>query len=208
MSLIYHDGAIVLVLQFNDLRQLGQVALHGEYTINDDQLDGLVRQLGQHALQVFHVVVLVVELRGKAQTASIDNARVVAVVTDDIVATAHDDGEHTLVDGETRRVAQHVFLADIFGYLFFELDVQVECAVEKSAACTARTIFVERSVGSGDDAWIAGKACVGVGAKHKNLMSVDIGYFGTLHTCDFAEIRVHSSLHKLLRRSVAFVLFL
>ena len=32
--------------------------------------------------------------------------------------------------------AQHVFLADIFGYLFFELDVQVECAVEKSAACT------------------------------------------------------------------------
>ena len=62
MSLVYHDRAVVLMLELNDFRQVSQIALHREHTVNNDELDSLLRELREHALQIFHIVVLVVEL--------------------------------------------------------------------------------------------------------------------------------------------------
>ena len=62
MSLVYHDRAVVLMLEFNDFRQVSQIALHREHTVNNDEFDSLLRELREHALQIFHIVVLVVEL--------------------------------------------------------------------------------------------------------------------------------------------------
>ena len=53
------------MLEFNDFGQLGQITFHREDAIDNDELDGLLGQFLKHALQVFHVVVLVVELSGK-----------------------------------------------------------------------------------------------------------------------------------------------
>ena len=44
MSLVNHDGTIVLVLQFDNLWQFGEVTLHGEYTVSYDKLDGIMRK--------------------------------------------------------------------------------------------------------------------------------------------------------------------
>ena len=65
MSLIDHDRAVVLVLQLYDGWQICKIALHREHTIHHDELDGLIRQLLQHTLQILHVVVLIMELLGK-----------------------------------------------------------------------------------------------------------------------------------------------
>ena len=58
MSLVYHDRAVVLMLELNDFRQVSQ----REHTVNNDELDSLLRELREHALQIFHIVVLVVKL--------------------------------------------------------------------------------------------------------------------------------------------------
>ena len=36
MSIVHHDGGLVFLSQFNDARQVGDVTLHGEDTINHD----------------------------------------------------------------------------------------------------------------------------------------------------------------------------
>ena len=72
VSLVHHDRTVVLVLQFDNLRQLCKIALHGEYAIDNNKLDGLVGQLLEYALQVFHVIMLVVQLLGKRKSASVD----------------------------------------------------------------------------------------------------------------------------------------
>ena len=112
VGLVDHDGTVVLVLQLNDLGQLGQIAFHREDAIDDDELYGVVRQLLQHALQVGHIVVLIVQLTSEREAASIHDTGVVAIVADDIVVLAYYHCQNTLVHGESRREAKAVFLAD------------------------------------------------------------------------------------------------
>ena len=90
------------MLQLNDLRQFGEVALHREHAVDHDQFDGILRQCLEDTLQVFHVVVLIVQLLGERQTASVYDRSVVAVVTDDIVVLTTYHSEHTLIHGESR----------------------------------------------------------------------------------------------------------
>ena len=90
------------MLEFDNLGQLGEVALHGEHTVDDNQFDSLLRQFLKHALQIVHVVVLIVQLLGKGQTASVDNRSVVTVVADHIIVLAEQCGNHALIHRETR----------------------------------------------------------------------------------------------------------
>ena len=76
------------MLKLDDFRQLGKVALHREHAIDNDELDGLMRQTLEHALEVFHVVVLVVELLSEGQTTSVNDRCVVAVIADHVVVHA------------------------------------------------------------------------------------------------------------------------
>ena len=95
VCLIHHDRTVVLMLQLDNCRQIGQVAFHGEHAVNDNQLDSFLRQFLEHTLQIFHVIMFIVKLGGEAQTAAIYDACMVAVVTDDIIATPDDHGENT-----------------------------------------------------------------------------------------------------------------
>ena len=124
------------MLELDDLRQLGQVTLHGEHTVDDNQFDCLVGQRLEDALQVFHVVVLVVKLLGKRKTTAIDNGSMVAVVSDDLVVLTADDGEHTLVHREACGEAEGLVLADVFCEVLLQLHVEVERSVEETAAGT------------------------------------------------------------------------
>ena len=162
MSLVDHDRAVVLVLELNDCWQISQVALHREHTVDDNELDSLLGQLLEHTLEVGHVVMLVVELTGKRETTAIDDTGVVAIVADDIVVLAYYHCQHTLIDGEAGREAQAVVLADELGDFLFQLDVQVERSVEEAATGTTRTVFVECTLGSVDDALVASQTCIGV----------------------------------------------
>ena len=102
VCLVDHYRAVVLLLQRHYLRQLGQVALHGEHAIDDNELDGILRQLLQQPLQVFHVVVLVVQLASKSQTAPVNDGGMVTIVADDIVVLAQQCWDDALIDAESR----------------------------------------------------------------------------------------------------------
>ena len=97
MSLVNHDRAVVLVLELNDSRQVSQVALHREHAINHNQLNSLLRQLLKHALQVGHIVVLVVQLTGESQTTSINDRCVVAIIADNVIVLTQQSRDNTLV---------------------------------------------------------------------------------------------------------------
>ena len=123
MSLVDHDRAIVLVLELYDLRKLSQVALHREYTINNDELNGIVRKILENTLEVFHIVVLIVKLCSKRETTTINDRCVVAVITDDIIVSSYNHCQHALVYRETGREAKSIVFANKFSEFFLELKV-------------------------------------------------------------------------------------
>ena len=114
---------MVLMLQLNDSWQIGKVALHREYAVNDNKLDGLLWQSLEYTLEVFHVVVLIVQLCGKRQASSVDDTCVVAVIADDVVVAANHHCQYALVDGESGREAEAIILVYKLGYLLLQLYV-------------------------------------------------------------------------------------
>ena len=117
-----------------------------------------MRKVLQYALKILHIVVLVVQLGSERQTASVDDARMVAVVADDIVATSYNNCQYARVNEETCRETQCLVLAYICGEFLLKLHVQVECTVKEATAGTSRTIFVESGLGCIDDALVAGES--------------------------------------------------
>jgi len=207
VGLVYHDGTVVLVFQLHDFGQLAEVSLHREHTVDNDQLDGLGGKFLENTLQVFHIVVLIVQLRGKTQTPPVYDRGVVAVVANHVVATAHHRWNDTRVDREAGRKAQGVVFVFESGQLLLQLNVNVERAVEETAARTARAILLQCLLARLDDAVVAGEAGVGIAAEHQNLMAAH-SHFRTLLACNFSEIGVNAGLHILLRQTVFLVLFL
>ena len=62
VSLVNHNGGVVLMLELDYLGQLGKVTLHGEDTVNNYELDSLGLTLLQLLLEVIHIVVLILEI--------------------------------------------------------------------------------------------------------------------------------------------------
>ena len=207
VSLVDHNRTVVLMLQLNDCGEIAKVTFHREDTIDHNQFHGFLRQFLQHALQILHVVVLIVKLLGKRKTAAVDNTCVVAVVTDNIIVFAKQCRNDALIDRETRREAHRCIFVNEFCQFFFQFLMQVECAIQESASGTARTIFVECLLSFLYNALIACKTSISIRAEHQNAVTVHL-HFSALFASDSAEIRVYSLLGILLRTAVTFVSFL
>ena len=65
VCLVDHYRAVVLVLQLDNLGQACQIALHGEHSVDDDELHRIIGEFLEYALQVFHIVVLIFQLVGE-----------------------------------------------------------------------------------------------------------------------------------------------
>ena len=88
MRFIDHDCRVgIFFLQGNDLRQLAEVALHRKNAINDDKFNDILGALLKEFLQLFHVVMLVLQTTREATAYAIYNASVITVVTYDNVMT-------------------------------------------------------------------------------------------------------------------------
>ena len=207
VRLVNHDGTVIPVFQLDDGGQIGQITLHGEHSVYHDQLHGLAGKLLQQPLQVGHVVMLVPQLRGEGQAASVHDAGMVTVVTDDVVVAAHHHGQHALVDGEPGREAQGLVLSHEGGQFFLQPHVKVKRAIEESASGTARAILVQGLLGRADDALIPSQSRISVGAEHQHAVTAHL-HFSALLAGYFPEIRIHAGIHVLLRLSVILVSFL
>ena len=181
------------------LRELAQVAFHREDAVHDDELHGVLGAAAEAALQVLHVVVLVVQRLGKRKAASVHDGGMVPVVADDEVVTGEklrdDAGIHREAGGE----AQGFVLAHECGELLFELDMDVQGAVQETGAGAAGTVLFEGLDARLDDAVVAGEACIGVGTEHEDLVSFHL-HFRALFALYFSKIGVDPLLNHFLRQ--------
>ncbi len=78
----HHEGAVVRLGQFADVRQPGQVAVHAEHAVRDHHAEARPGPSGSSnfAFEVGHVVVLVAEPLRLAQPNAVDDAGVVQLV--------------------------------------------------------------------------------------------------------------------------------
>ncbi len=120
VGFIHHDDhVVVLMLEFHNLRQLGQVSFHGEYAIHHDELDRVLGAALEAALQVLHVVVLVVQALGEGESAAVHDGGVVTVVADDEIVLREELGDDTAVHGEAGGEHQGFVLAHELGQFMF-----------------------------------------------------------------------------------------
>ena len=132
MGFIDHDGGVVLMLQADDFGQVGQVAFHGKYAIHHDELDGVFTTTLELALEVFHVVVLILECRRERQTTAVHYRCMVAVVADDIVFAPCQASDHAGIDTEAGGEAQTFVFSHKLGQFFLQLHVQVKRSVKET----------------------------------------------------------------------------
>ena len=202
VGFVHHDGyVVVLVLELHNLRQFGQVSFHGEHTVHHNELHGILGAAFEAALQVFHVVVLVVEALGKGQAAAVHDGGMVAVIANDEIVLGEELGDNAAVDGEAGGEDQGLIFAHEGGEFFFQLHVNVQRAIQETGAGATGTVFFQGFDAGVDDAFVTGEAGIGVGTEHEDLLTVH-GNFGALFAGDLAEIRVNSSFLHLLRKVI------
>ena len=202
MGLVYHNiYVLVLVLELHNLGELGQVSFHGEHAVHHDEFHALGRAAAQAALQVLHVVVLVVKALGEGQAAAVYDGSVVTVITDDEIVLGEKLRDNAAVHGEAGGEHQGLVLTHELCELLFQLDVNVQGAVQETGAGATRAVFLERLDTGVDDALVTGKTCICVGTKHHNLVTVH-GHLGSLFACNLAEIRINTLFHHFLRKVI------
>ena len=198
VGLVHHNGDVfVLLLQLNDFRQLAEVTLHAEDAVNYYKLHAVGLALLNHLLEILHVVVLVLELRGKAETTAIDDACVVAVVADDVVVAVNKLTYNAAVNGEACCEAECLVLANKLSKFFLKLNMNVERTIEETAAGATTAIFLHSSATSIDDALVASQACICIRAKHQHSFAFHDDLCALL-AFYLAEVRVYALRHKLL----------
>ena len=144
---------------------------------------------------------LVLQLRGEGQAASVYDGSVVAVIADDVVTTSHQLGDDTFVYGKTCGEAERFVFSHEFSQFLFQLHVDVECAVQQTGTGTACAIFVGSCLGCINDAFVIRQAHIGIRTEHQDLLAIH-QYLCILVAVDFTEIRIYAFGHKLLRQVV------
>ena len=85
--------------------------------------------------------------------------------------------------------------------------MQVKRSVQKAATCTTRAVLVECSLCCIDNTLITCQPCIGIRAKHQDLVSSHFNLCA-LFSFNSTEIWIHISLHEFLRLTIMLVLFL
>ena len=185
------------MFQTHYLGQVGEVAFHREYTIHHDELHLVGLATLEHTLEVGHIVVLVVQLCGKTEATAIDDACMVAVIADDIVILAHQLWYDTAVDSKTSGEHQCVILAYKLCQLLLELYVNVQCAIQETAAGTTTAVLLHGFAACINNSLVACKAGVSVRTKHQHVMSTHLN-FCSLLSFNLTEIGIYALLFNFL----------
>ena len=97
VSLIDHYSRVVLVFKTNYFGKIGKVAFHRENTIHHDQFDSIRLAFLEFFFQIGHIVMFVLQLSRKGETAAIYDGSVHAVVTDNVIVTSRQLRNNTLI---------------------------------------------------------------------------------------------------------------
>ena len=152
------------------------------------------------AFQGGHVLVRKAQELALGEQAAFDNAGVVALVAQDVFPFADQRADDAEVDLEPGAVEQHGLLVDQFGQGRFQLQVDVQRAVQEARAGATGAVFLHRRLRRRFDLRMVGQAQVAVGTQHQDLLALDDD-LGVLRRGNGAEIGIQPQLPAVGRRS-------
>src|ERR1017187_10207832 len=197
MSVIDHDRRPVLTGDAADLGQLDVVAFHAEDAVHDDKFAGFGLKLLHSAFKRRHVLVGEAQELSQGEQAPLDDARVIALVAQDVFAFADQGADDAEVDLEPGAVEQDGLFVNEFGQGGFQLQVDVQAAVEEARAGATGAVFRDRRLSRGFDLRVVGQAQVAVGAQHEDFLALNHD-FGVLARGNGAEIGVQPEFPQLV----------
>ena len=125
VTLIHEEHTLMLLRQLNDLRQWGDVSIHREDPVRDNEPVRAALGLNEETLEVSHVQVLVAETLGLAETNTIDNGGMVELIRDDGVFSTENALKYSSIGVKAARVENGVFSAMELADLLLQLLVDV-----------------------------------------------------------------------------------
>ena len=143
VGVINQDVGLILLGQTDQLRQLDNVAIHGEDPVGDNEFAGIIRAVGQLLLQNTQILVWIATHRSVGQTGTVNQTRVVELIEVQIVAAADQAGHHAQIGLVAGAEDQGGFFIEEAGQAILDLFVQVERAVQKTAAGTAAPVALQ-----------------------------------------------------------------
>ena len=196
VGVVDEEASAVGVLQLDDPGQIGNVALHGENAVDHDHLAPVLGGPGEFSFEVAHVIVLVFHGLSEAQADTVDDRGVIHVVEEGQILAADQAGQDAEIDLETRCEGERGFDVHEGGEPLFELDMDIESAVEQPGARAAGSVTEDRRRRGFLDGGVAGQPQVIIRPEHDDLLAVHRDH-GILGRGDAAVVRVHIRLAKL-----------
>ena len=197
VRIVHHHTRAVFLRQLAYLRQFADIATHGEDTIGDNQFAGILRDRFELALQILHIRMTIAKHFRITQTASVIDRSVVLTVIEDVIIFTRDSGDDCEVGLETRGDRHTLFVSGEFGNLLFQLQMQVQRAVQETATADTCSVFVQCFVTRFDNRLVLRKTEVVIAAKHDDAMVLHL-HHRRLATLQLVEIGVDTQFTNLL----------
>ena len=134
VGVIHHNQGAVFVGEVADGGEIGEITVHGEYTVRDDQNATRALRFNQLRAEVGHVVVFVAEPLGFTEAHAVDDGGVVEFVGNDGILGAKQRLEQPAVCIKAGRVKNGVLRAEELGELALELLVDFLRAANEAHA--------------------------------------------------------------------------
>ena len=172
VGVVHHDAGAVLLRQGADLRQLCNVAAHGEDAVRHDQAAGLLGNAGKELFQLLHIAVLIAQHLAVRELAAVIDAGVVFPVTDHIVAPAHQGADDAQIGLKARGEGDRTLHVHEVRQLPLQLQVHLQGAVEKTGAGAAGAQLFKGADAGLHHGGLRGQPQVVVGAQHDAALAL------------------------------------
>ncbi len=173
VGIVHHGHQPVPLGDLVELVQGGDVAVHREHPIGDQQPPAVVPDvLLDHPLAVGRVAVLVDDDFGPREAATVNDGGVVQPVGEDDVALAHQGRDGRLVGAQPRLDVQRVLYLLELGQPLLQLEVQRLGASDGAHGRWPHPPLLDGLLGRFFDLGMVGQAQVIVGAKVEHLFAV------------------------------------
>ena len=180
MGIVHHNGRVVAIGQFADLRQSGEVTIHGEHAIGGNQSIAATLSGLQLLFEVGHIIIAVAITLSLAQPDAVDDAGMVELIRDDGVLFREQCFEQTAVGIEARAVEDGVIGTEETADPLFQGVVDRLCAADEADGGHTVTPAIECFAGSLHDGRVISQPQIIIGTKIHNLTGIGESDAGVL----------------------------
>ena len=171
VAVVHHHQRIVGIRQTANVHEIGEIAIHGEDAIgDDDDAPGTCPARGfQLGLEIIHVAIGESVALGLRQPDAIDDRGVVQRIRDDGVLLAEQRLEDGAVGVEAGGEEDGIIGAEVVRDATLKCEVQVGRAADEAHRRHAEAMGVQRLLRRGDECRMVGQAQIVVGAEVQDL---------------------------------------